>query len=251
MADNFNISDTPETPGPESVEVPGDIADGNVGEVLTWNISGEAEVAGPGNLGEVVTSGGGFAGAFFAETAQLLGAQTFGGAKTFNNLIINDAVVELVQSIMTLQRNTAGLTDFRVQSNGNNNAYIRIERGNDPTNLVFSVELAAAGVNVSQGASVTQVIFNSGQTNCDYIIRGDTDANLLRTSALRDAVGVGQTAPNSSSKMEIVSTTKGLLIPRMTTTQRDAIVSPATGLLIYNITTLTLQDYNGTTWADV
>lgn len=44
------------------------------------------------------------------------------------------------------------------------------------------------------------------------------------------------------------STTKGILPPRMTTTQRDAISSPAAGLTIYNTTTNTLNTYNGTTW---
>ena len=47
------------------------------------------------------------------------------------------------------------------------------------------------------------------------------------------SVGIGTITPNSSSKLEIKSTTKGLLIPRMTQTQRNAIASPANGLLIY------------------
>jgi hypothetical protein len=47
------------------------------------------------------------------------------------------------------------------------------------------------------------------------------------------AAGIGTTTPNSSSLLEIKSTKKGLLIPRMTITQRNAIISPATGLLIY------------------
>lgn len=47
------------------------------------------------------------------------------------------------------------------------------------------------------------------------------------------SVGIGTLTPNNSSITEMVSTSKGLLIPRMTKSQRDAIVSPATGLLIY------------------
>ena len=43
-------------------------------------------------------------------------------------------------------------------------------------------------------------------------------------------------------------TTKGFLPPRMTTTQRDAISSPATGLTIYNTTTNALNVYNGSSW---
>src|SRR6266480_5922387 len=47
------------------------------------------------------------------------------------------------------------------------------------------------------------------------------------------SVGIGTTTPSGSSLLEVVSTTKGVLIPRMTKTQRDAIASPAQGLLIY------------------
>src|SRR6266480_3335843 len=47
------------------------------------------------------------------------------------------------------------------------------------------------------------------------------------------SVGIGTTTPNASSILEVKSTTKGVLIPRMTKTQRDAIASPAQGLLIY------------------
>ena len=47
------------------------------------------------------------------------------------------------------------------------------------------------------------------------------------------AAGIGTTTPDASSLLEIKSTTQGLLISRMTKTQRDAIATPATGLLIY------------------
>src|SRR5437762_13953820 len=47
------------------------------------------------------------------------------------------------------------------------------------------------------------------------------------------AAGIGTTTPNASSLLDVVSTTKGGLIPRMTKTQRDAIVAPVQGLLIY------------------
>lgn len=45
--------------------------------------------------------------------------------------------------------------------------------------------------------------------------------------------GIGTTTPNVSAKLEIAATDKGFLLPRMTAAQRNAIVSPANGLLIY------------------
>jgi hypothetical protein len=64
-------------------------------------------------------------------------------------------------------------------------------------------------------------------------------------------VGIGTTAPKSSSVLDVSSTTRGLLIPRMTTLQRDAIASPAIGLMVYNTDDATLNTYNGSLgWQD-
>jgi hypothetical protein len=46
-------------------------------------------------------------------------------------------------------------------------------------------------------------------------------------------VGIGTTTPSSSAMLDISSTDKGLLMPRMTAAQRTAIVSPAAGLQVY------------------
>ncbi len=59
------------------------------------------------------------------------------------------------------------------------------------------------------------------------------------------------TAPNASAMLDVSSTNKGILIPRMTTAQRDGISSPATGLQIYNTTNNGLEFYNGSVWASV
>ena len=61
-------------------------------------------------------------------------------------------------------------------------------------------------------------------------------------------VGIGTTTPNASAKFEITSTTQGFLPPRMTTLQRDAIASPATGLVIFNTTTNCLNFFIGSDW---
>ena len=46
-------------------------------------------------------------------------------------------------------------------------------------------------------------------------------------------VGIGTTTPVPSAALEIKDTTRGLLIPRMTMVQRNAISTPATGLMVY------------------
>lgn len=64
-------------------------------------------------------------------------------------------------------------------------------------------------------------------------------------------VGIGITTPASSAQLDITSTTRGLLPPRMATSQRDAIVSPVAGLVIFNTTTGQLEIYNGTSWNSI
>jgi hypothetical protein len=69
-------------------------------------------------------------------------------------------------------------------------------------------------------------------------------------SQIIQKIGNNPTTLNPSAVLEVESTTKGFLPPRMTTVQRDAITPPPAGLTVYNITTNTLQIYNGTAWLD-
>jgi hypothetical protein len=72
---------------------------------------------------------------------------------------------------------------------------------------------------------------------------------LVMTTA--GAVGLGVSTPNVSALVDITSTTQGLLLPRMTTTQRDAIGTPAAGLLVYNTTTGKLNVRVAAAWEAV
>src|ERR1700754_1012407 len=72
------------------------------------------------------------------------------------------------------------------------------------------------------------------------------------TFPLTGSAGIGTTTPDASSLLEIKSTKKGLLIPRMTKAQRDAISNPATGLMIYQTNSNAgFYYYNGTVWTAV
>ena len=62
-------------------------------------------------------------------------------------------------------------------------------------------------------------------------------------------VGIGVATADNSSMLEVSSTTKGLLTPRMTATQRGAISSPASGLIVYQTDgTVGFYYYTGSTW---
>lgn len=59
---------------------------------------------------------------------------------------------------------------------------------------------------------------------------------------------IGTSTPEVTAKVDVSSTTQGLLPPRMTTTQRDAIVAPAQGLLVFNSTTKKFNFFGAVAW---
>ena len=107
-----------------------------------------------------------------------------------------------------------------IKSTGGN--CIRVERSSDVSPILSIFE--------SGGMGVLEMADNAG----------NTDINLHPGSASwyngSGSFGFGTNAPSASAVLEAASTTKGFLPPRMTTTQRDAIASPATGLVVFNTT---------------
>lgn len=70
--------------------------------------------------------------------------------------------------------------------------------------------------------------------------------SFLIISGIVDAqVGIGTSSPDNSSLLDLSSTTKGLLLPRMTTQQQTELLNPAVGLTIYNLTTNQLETNKG------
>jgi trimeric autotransporter adhesin len=77
---------------------------------------------------------------------------------------------------------------------------------------------------------------------------------LLFTAYLANAqVAINSTGanPDNSAMLDVTSTTKGMLIPRMTTAERTAIASPAAGLLVYDNTLSLFYYYTGSAWSPI
>jgi hypothetical protein len=81
---------------------------------------------------------------------------------------------------------------------------------------------------------------------------------LLISSSLFAQTGIGTTTPNASAKLDVYSTNKGFLPPRVTLTgvsDATTIASPAEGLLVYNLGSVGLQAgyyyWNGANWATI
>lgn len=94
-------------------------------------------------------------------------------------------------------------------------------------------------ISLQVGGSVRFRVVKSGFFT--FNTGGEVSGNLV----------VGGASIDSSSILEARSTTKGFLPPRMTSTQRDAITSPTTGLITYQTTDNYLSLYNGVNWQNI
>lgn len=66
--------------------------------------------------------------------------------------------------------------------------------------------------------------------------------------ALSQSVGIGTEKPHPSAKLDVSAVDKGLLIPRLTSLQREAIKDPAPGLLVYDLDEKDFKFFNGKSW---
>ncbi len=76
-------------------------------------------------------------------------------------------------------------------------------------------------------------------------------AIFLSHAVAQVKVGDNPASIDPSAALEVESTNKGVLIPRMTSAQRQAIASPATGLQVFDTNANALYYYNGTNWVEV
>jgi hypothetical protein len=103
-----------------------------------------------------------------------------------------------------------------------------------------------AGSTITTQVGVDVASLSAGATNIG--IRTGTSQNRFAGPTV---VGSNSTAPDAAAALQVESTTQGLLLPRMTTVQRDAIASPPNGLVIYNTTTGTVQARAAGAWVSL
>jgi hypothetical protein len=127
--------------------------------------------------------------------------------------------------------NSSSLT--RLQINGANGSLFAVTDA--VTGTVFTVNDASGLPIVSVDTGLNDVI-NMGTYGSNALV------------VRNNRVGVGNLNPDTSAALDISSTARGLLPPRMTTAQRDAIGGPATGLTLYNTTTNTINYRNASAW---
>ena len=126
----------------------------------------------------------------------------------------------------------------------NDEIYLDVEDGT--TNNRFTISRPSLGQKVALDFASNPV----GSTTLVGSIRTYVDGtNLSDVMQFIEDGSVGfNTTPAATAQVDIASTTKGFLFPRMTDAQRIAIASPAEGLLLFNTTNKGVAYRDGTNW---
>lgn len=109
--------------------------------------------------------------------------------------------------------------------------------------LSVALRLDAANSSSNYGLFINSPV--AGATNFAIL------SSATAISSFAAGVVIGNTSMNANAILDLQSTTKAFMPPRMTETQRDNIASPTAGMVIYNTTTNLLNFYNGAAWGAV
>ena len=115
-------------------------------------------------------------------------------------------------------------------------------------------------LNVRSGTNVNLIVGPQFQVSGATQIAALNDANTAlipleiratQATVMGGSVGIGTTTPDTSALLDVSSTTKGILLPRLTTTQVTAVATPADGLIVYDVDTDTLKLRANGAWASL
>jgi hypothetical protein len=135
---------------------------------------------------------------------------------------------------------------IQVNSTGTGATYSRFNNSGGP--FIYSGVESSAGASVVPGTSAYSAIFG---TDGAYSVQFFTNNSVRATLDSSGNLGIGTTSPNASAILDAQSTTKGVRMPNMTTTQKNAIASPAAGLMVFDTTLAKLCVYSGAAWQTI
>jgi len=136
-----------------------------------------------------------------------------------------------------------GAADFRI--NGTTKFYIGASATNS---LEIPHTLRVAFVNPGV-ATFSNILWDNTNTEFRFVNGANSDTVNLRTSRFICS-NISNTF-NSSAQLQVDSTTRGFLPPRMTTTEKNAIATPAAGLIVYDTTLNKLCVRTASAWETI
>ena len=173
---------------------------------------------------------------------------------TNGNVLIGNSASNTAKLSIKGSGSTSATTSLLVQ-NSSGTELIKVADNGDLTTIdinartIFAkastLELRGNSSGSASSASLQGFVSGLGWLNM-FTAESGKDFGQIPRGAV-----VNGTTIDASAIFQVNSTTKGFLPPRMTTTQKNAIASPAAGLILYDSTTNKLQCYNGSTWNDL
>lgn len=128
---------------------------------------------------------------------------------------------------------------------------------NDPTRGILFPRISTEARDLISAPATGLIIYNTSTNLLNYyngalwITLCANSTGITGAGGSQSSVGIAinsdNSSPNHSAMLDVSSADKGVLIPRLTNEQRDAIL-PATGLAIYNNTVNAIEFYNGLAW---
>ena len=144
-----------------------------------------------------------------------------------------------------------------LSTTGNNNTYAGFNAGKNITSganntVIGSQSGSALGITTGSNNTIIGAGVNGlATTLANNIVIADGAGNQRINANSSGSVGIGTGVTiAASARLEITSTTQGVLFPRMTTAQKTAIGTPAAGLQVYDTTLNQMSYFNGTTWVN-
>ncbi|MCU0388461.1 MAG: hypothetical protein MUE71_07635, partial [Chitinophagaceae bacterium] len=148
--------------------------------------------------------------------------------------------------------NGIGSSGIEIKSSTTVNQSLFISHNNsNNAGTIAGVSISGLSMIHTGTASTAGLLLGTTNLHPIYFITNATKQMVI-TPEGRIAIGTNALNPNNNSVLDIQGTNGGLLIPRLTTAQRDAIPSPPNGLMLYNTTTNSPNYFKtGTGWVEV
>ncbi|HMP92871.1 MAG TPA: hypothetical protein PKD90_08375, partial [Phnomibacter sp.] len=143
-----------------------------------------------------------------------------------------------------------GSSEVEIKSSNTVNQSLRIVHFNtNNAGTIAGIALSGA-TSMLTGVNAAGGLLLGTQSNVPLYWLTNNQRRLTLTEG--GQLAIGGTAPHPSAILDVQGNAGGLLIPRVTTAQRNAIAAPADGLLVYNQSTSNLNLFKqGTGWAEM
>jgi hypothetical protein len=187
-----------------------------------------------------------FAGKVTISKDGVIGGSSYSFSENLNLSKNHNSSTKLIITNTTSGTNSVPVLQFTSDTSSGNFSFGK----NSTTTTSYKIISSKNGYLFNDSTGGDIAILNDVTSGKIKFAAGGSSTSQVEISS-GGTLSIGTSSPNASAITQIDSTSKGFLPPRMTTTQKNAIGTPAAGLIVYDTDTNKLCCYNGTTWNDL